>query len=165
VFGDAAELVELPRPQLREGEVLIEMRSVGINPLDNTFRSGNYYMATPQNLPRIGGQTGAGAVVESKSDAFNVGDRVFVRGPGFGIIADGTWREFVAAPAAGLSHIPDDVDDDQAAAYLAGAGYLTGYLALTELASSGRGRPCWHPRLAAPSGWKPCRSRAALAPH
>ena len=84
-YGNYSEnrLVELPRPQLREGEVLIEMRSVGINPLDNTFRSGNYYMATPQNLPRIGGQTGAGAVVESKSDAFNVGDRVFVRGPAF----------------------------------------------------------------------------------
>jgi hypothetical protein len=57
-YGNYSEnrLVELPRPQLREGEVLIEMRSVGINPLDNTFRSGNYYMATPENLPRIGGQ-------------------------------------------------------------------------------------------------------------
>ena len=135
-YGDYSEnrLVELPPPQLREGEVLVGMRSVGINPLDNTFRSGHYYGATPENLPRIGGQTGAGAVVESKSDAFKIGDRVFVRGPGFGIMADGTWREFVAAPAGGLSHIPDGVDDDQAAAYLAGAGYLTGYLALTEFA-------------------------------
>src|SRR5215469_7046961 len=77
---------------------------------------------------------GAGAVVASKSDAFNVGNRVFVRGPGFGIMTDGTWREFVAAPAASLSLLPDGFDDDQAAAYLAGAGYLTGYLALTELA-------------------------------
>ena len=33
-----------------------------------------------------------------------------------------------------VSLIPDGIDDDQAAAYLAGAGYLTGYLALTELA-------------------------------
>jgi len=73
-------------------------------------------------------------VVASKSDAFMVGDRVFVRGPGFGISADGTWREFVAARAASLSHIPDGIDDDHAAAYLAGAGYLTGYLALTEFA-------------------------------
>lgn len=135
-YGDYSEnrVVELPRPQLREGEVLVEMRTVGINPLDNTFRSGHIYLATPQNLPRIGGQTGAGAVVETKSDAFNVGDRVFVGGPGFGLVADGSWREFVAAPAAGLSPIPDGVDDDHAAAYLAGAGYLTGYLALTELA-------------------------------
>ena len=135
-YGDYSEnrLVELPQPSLNDGEVLVAMRTVGINPLDNTFRSGHYYGATPENLPRIGGQTGAGAVVASKSDAFMVGDRVFVRGPGFGISADGTWREFVAARAASLSHIPDGIDDDHAAAYLAGAGYLTGYLALTEFA-------------------------------
>jgi NADPH2:quinone reductase len=135
-YGDYSEnrLVDLPQPSLNDGEVLVAMRTVGINPLDNTFRSGHYYGATPENLPRIGGQTGAGAVVASKSDAFKVGDRVFVRGPGFGISADGTWREFVAAPAASLSHIPDGIDDDHAAAYLAGAGYLTGYLALTEFA-------------------------------
>ena len=135
-YGDYSEnrFVELPRPQLREGEVLVGMRTVGVNPLDNTFRSGHIYLATPQNLPRIGGQTGAGAVVETRSEAFNVGERVFVSGPGFGIMADGTWREFVAASAAGLSRIPDEIDDDHAAAFLAGAGYLTGYLALTELA-------------------------------
>jgi NADPH:quinone reductase-like Zn-dependent oxidoreductase len=50
-----------------------------------------------------------------------VGDRVFVVGPGYGIVADGTWRELVAAPAANLSHVPADIDDDHAAAYLAGA--------------------------------------------
>ena len=135
-YGDYSEnrLVELPQPPLKDGEVLVAMRTVGINPLDNTFRSGNYYGATPENLPRIGGQTGAGVVVASKSDAFEAGKRVFVRGPGFGIIADGTWREFVAAPATALSHIPDSIDDDHAAAFLAGAGYLTGYLALTEFA-------------------------------
>ena len=135
-YGGYSEnrLVDLPEPSLKDGEVLVAMQTVGINPLDNTFRSGNYYGATPENLPRIGGQTGAGTVVASRSDAFTGGNRVFVRGPGFGIFADGTWREFVAAPAAGLSHIPDAIDDDHAAAYLAGAGYLTGYLALTELA-------------------------------
>ena len=127
-YGDYSEnrLVDLPQPALRDGEVRVAMRTVGINPLDNTFRSGHFYGATPENLPRIGGQTGAGAVVASKSDAFNVGNRVFVRGPGFGLMADGTWREFVAAPAASLSLTPDSIDDDHAAAYLAGAGYLTG---------------------------------------
>ena len=135
-YGDYSEnrLVDLPQPALRDGEVLVAMRTVGINPLDNTFRSGHFYGATPENLPRIGGQTGAGTVATSKSDAFKVGNRVFVRGPGFGLTADGTWREFAAAPAASLSLIPDSIDDDHAAAYLAGAGYLTGYLALTELA-------------------------------
>jgi NADPH:quinone reductase-like Zn-dependent oxidoreductase len=153
-YGDYSEnrLVELPRPHLREGEVLVQMRTVGVNPLDNTFRSGHIYLATPQNLPRIGGQTGAGAAVETKSEAFKVGDRVFVRGSGFGLIADGTWREFVAAPAATLSRIPDAVDDDHAAAYLAGAGYLTGYLALTELAKFKPGQTVMAPAIGSAVG-------------
>jgi NADPH:quinone reductase len=135
-FGDYSEnrLVDLPQPSLKDGEVLVAMRKTGVNPLDNTFRSGHIYMSTPQNLPRVGGQTGVGVVAQTKSHDFLVGDRVLVRGPGFGLSADGTWREFVAAPAAGLSLVPHDIDDDHAAAYLAGAGYLTGYLALTELA-------------------------------
>ena len=113
-YGDYSEnrLVDLPQPSLKDGEVLVAMHRVGINPLDNTFPSGNYYGATPENLPRIGGQTGAGAVVASKSDVFKVGNRVLVRAPGFGIFADGTWREFAAAPAASLSHIPDGIDDE-----------------------------------------------------
>jgi len=127
-------LVEVERPRPKDGEVLVGMRAVGVNPLDNTFRSGHIYMSTPGNLPRIGGQTGVGVVVETASTQFKVGDRVFVRVPGWGLVADGTWREYVAAPEAALSRVPIDLDDDHAAAYLAGAGYLTGYLALTELA-------------------------------
>jgi NADPH:quinone reductase-like Zn-dependent oxidoreductase len=125
-------LVDLPPPRPAEGGVLIRMRTVGINPLDNTFRSGHHYAATAENLPRVGGQMGAGIVMESKSPDFSAGDRVFVTGPGFGIVADGTWRDIVAAPAAGLMQIPAHIDDDHAAAFLAGAGYLTGYLVLTE---------------------------------
>jgi len=41
---------------------------------------------------------GAGIVVETKSPSFEVGDRVFVTGPGFGVIADGTWRELSLHP-------------------------------------------------------------------
>ena len=47
-------LVDLERTRLKEGEVLVEMRTVGINPLDNTFRSGHIYLATPENLGRVG---------------------------------------------------------------------------------------------------------------
>jgi NADPH:quinone reductase-like Zn-dependent oxidoreductase len=93
-------LVDVPIPTPTDGQALVEMQTVGINPLDNTFRSGHHYAATPENLPRVGGQMGAGKVVESKSANFKTGDRVFVTAPGFGIVADGTWREVVAAPAA-----------------------------------------------------------------
>ncbi len=136
-YGDYAEnrLADIAAPIPADGQVLVRMRSVGVNPLDNTFRSGHHYAATAGNLPRVGGQMGAGVVVESKSPNFRPGDRVFVTGPGFGIVADGVWRELVAAPATGLWPVPKGIDDDQAAAFLAGAGYLTAYLTLTEFAS------------------------------
>jgi NADPH:quinone reductase len=136
-YGDYTEnrLADLPAPIPADGQVLVAMRTVGINPLDNTFRSGHHFAATVENLPRVGGQMGAGVVTESRSPKFKAGDRVFVTGLGFGIIADGVWRDLVAAPAAGLWSIPDNIDDDHAAAFLAGAGYLTGYLVLTEFVS------------------------------
>jgi len=34
-------LIELPMPEIGRGEVLVQMRTVGINPLDDTFRSGH----------------------------------------------------------------------------------------------------------------------------
>src|SRR5262250_1644601 len=83
----------------------VKMSTVGINPLDNTFRSGHIYLATPANVPRVGGQTGAGVVVESRHPAHQAGDRVFVGAMGWGLVTDGTWREYVAAPAPAVSPI------------------------------------------------------------
>jgi len=145
-------LVDVERPQPKDGEALVEMRTVGINPLDNTFRSGHIFISTPENLPRIGGQSGVGVVVETRSADFKVGDRVFVKGSGFGLVADGTWREYVAAPAAALVHVPADLDDDHAAAYLAGGGYLTGYLALTEIAKFKPGQTVLTPAIGSAVG-------------
>lgn len=142
--------VEAPRPQ--DGEVLVQMRAVGINPLDNTFRAGHIYLSTPANLPRIGGQSGVGVVVESRSAGFKAGDRVFVRATGAGLVADGTWREVLAAPAAALAPVPAGLDDEHAAAYLSGAGYLTGYLALTEIARFKRGQTVLAPAIGSAVG-------------
>lgn len=145
-------LVALERPVPKAGEVVVAMRAVGVNPLDNTFRSGHIYFATPQNLPRIGGQTGVGVVVESGGSQFHAGDRVFVTGQGLGLTVDGTWREFVAVPAGGLIPVPAQLDDAHAAAFLAGAGYLTGYLALTELAKFKEGQTVLAPAIGSAVG-------------
>ena len=128
-------LVELPRPTGAPGEALVRMHTAGVNPLDDTLRSGHIFLATPENLPRVGGQTGVGTVEESSIDGWKPGDRVFVAGRGFGLLVDGTWREWVSAPSTALSHVPDAIDDETAAAFLAGAGYITGYLSLTEFAA------------------------------
>jgi hypothetical protein len=44
-------LVEVDRPKPKDSEVLVKMSTVGINPLDNTFRSGHIYLATPPMCP------------------------------------------------------------------------------------------------------------------
>ncbi len=149
-YGDYSEnrVVDLPRPEPRDGEVLVEMRAVGVNPLDNTFRSGEIFFALAQNLPRIGGQSGAGVVAESKSDAFKAGGPRLCRGAGSwpagrrrlagirGRSAPPPCRRF----RTGSTTITP-------AAYLAGAGYLTGYLALTELAKFKAGQSVLAPAI------------------
>ena len=95
---------------------------------------------------------GAGVVVESRHPAHQAGDRVFVGAMGWGLVTDGTWREYVAAPAAAISPIPANIDDDVAAAYLAGAGYLSGYLALTEFAKFQPGQTVLAPAIGSAVG-------------
>ena len=43
-YGAYAEnrFVDLPAPAANDGQVLVRMHTVGINPLDNTFRSGRH---------------------------------------------------------------------------------------------------------------------------
>jgi NADPH:quinone reductase-like Zn-dependent oxidoreductase len=127
-------VVDMPRPLPAPGEVLLEMRAVGINPLDNTFREGHHPAANASNLPRVGGQSGVGVVVDVNRASLRSGDRVIVSTGAYGRTADGTWRQFMAVPADDLLKVPDGVDDNVAAAFVAGAGYLTAYLALTEFA-------------------------------
>ena len=46
-YGAYAEnrFVDLPAPAANDGQVLVRMHTVGINPLDNTIRSGHHYAA------------------------------------------------------------------------------------------------------------------------
>ena len=45
-YGAYAEnrFVDLPAPAANDGQVLVRMHTVGINPLDNTFRSGEHLL-------------------------------------------------------------------------------------------------------------------------
>src|SRR5262249_37452780 len=65
-------------------------------PLASTHSRTRFARATSigQRLKTSRRSDRAGAVVASKSDAFNVGNRVFVRGPGFGIMTDGTVLQY-----------------------------------------------------------------------
>jgi NADPH:quinone reductase-like Zn-dependent oxidoreductase len=135
-FGDydVLDLVEVPRPVAANGQALVRLTVAGINPLDNTARSGHLPPGAVKPFPVRAGGFGTGVVEQSGDSGFAVGSRVVLSGGRYGVAVDGTWADLVAVEANNLLPIPDGVDDLAAAALTTGAGYLTAYLALTELA-------------------------------
>lgn len=75
-FGEAdvLEYAEISKPQIKEGELLIKNKAIGLNYADIYRRRGNYHLEG--NPPYIAGYEGAGVVVESKSTQYKIGDRV-----------------------------------------------------------------------------------------
>lgn len=115
--------VEPPEPE--PDEVLVDVRAVGVNPVDTYFREGSY--AVPK-LPFVPGSDLAGVVAAVGADVERVerGDRVF--GTGLGNGRSGTYADAVVAPASFLGPLPEEVTFAQGAA-LALAG-VTAWQAL-----------------------------------
>ena len=74
---DLIRIGELPRPELRPGQVLIRVRAVAFNPIDLYVRSGAVAMPLP--LPYVLGTDFAGTVVAlgAGTTRFRVGERVW----------------------------------------------------------------------------------------
>ncbi len=108
---EVIEWVDVDLPPPGPGEVRMQHRAVGLNYIDTYHRRGIY----PIDLPAGLGSEAAG-VVEAVGDGvadFAVGDRVGTFGPARGAYA--TARNVAATQ---LLHLPDDVDDETAAALL-----------------------------------------------
>lgn len=128
-FGepDVLEYVDAERPSPGEGEVLIEVKSVGVNYAD-TMRRRNQYVEQ-QELSFTPGSEIAGTVAEVGEgvEEVNVGDRVVT------LLGTGGYAEYAVAPARNLIPIPDGMDFDEAAAIP-----LQGLTAYHVLETSGR---------------------------
>jgi len=72
------KLVEVPRPALAAGRVLVRMMAAGVSPLDHTILSGGYPRAT---APLILGNEGAGVVEDPGDSSFSAGARIMFSGP------------------------------------------------------------------------------------
>ena len=104
---EALELVEVPEPQPKENEALIEIKAIGVNFIDVYFREGRY----PAPLPFIDGQEAAGVVKSVGGGVKSVrpGDRVAYTG------VLGSYAELACVPAERLVVIPERLDFDHAA--------------------------------------------------
>ena len=92
----ALKPVDLPKPAVTEGKVLLRMTAAGVTPLDHTILSGKY---PPSKSPLVLGNEGAGVVEEGGGTDFPVGSRVMFFGA-YGALEDGTYREWVASSRA-----------------------------------------------------------------
>jgi NADPH2:quinone reductase len=119
------KLVELPKPAVAKGKLLVRITAAGVTPLDHTILSGKFHGS---KAPLVLGNEGAGVVEEGGGTDFPVGSRVMFFGA-YGAFEDGTNSEWVAVRKEDLCLIPDNVDDVSAAGIP--VAYLTAQVALT----------------------------------
>jgi NADPH2:quinone reductase len=117
---------ELRLPNLKAGEVLVELHASAINPSDVKNVAG----AFKAPLPRIPGRDFAGVVVAG--DGWK-GKQVWGSGAGFGIWHDGTHAQYIAANLDGLSEKPASLSMAQASAV--GVPYLAAWSGLVDAAN------------------------------
>jgi NADPH:quinone reductase len=123
---------DVPPPTLSTGQVRVRVHVAAVNFPDVLFIANRYQVSVP--VPFVPGSEFAGVITEVADSAadFAVGDRVS------GAALHGAFAEEVVAPAAGLTRIPDGVDDRTAAAY--GVAHGTAYHALRSAAQVGAGQ-------------------------
>lgn len=132
------EIEEIPVPKIKPDEVLVQVKAIGIDPIDLKTREGGG-MATKlcEEHPMILGWDIAGVVAKAgeKVQELKVGDPVFgtVRFPGCG----NAYAEYVAAPASQLAVKPGNISFEEAAA--ATQSPLTAWQALIETGRIGPG--------------------------
>jgi NADPH2:quinone reductase len=118
------KLVNIPKPAVSDGKVLVRITAAGVTPLDHTILSGKFHAS---KAPLVLGNEGAGVVEEGGGTDFPAGSRVMFFGA-YGAFEDGTYSEWVAVRQKDLCLIPDGVDDVSAAGIP--VAYLTAQVGL-----------------------------------
>jgi NADPH:quinone reductase len=122
---EGLKLVDLPKPVVSNGKVLLRITASGVTPLDYTILSGKYPRA---KAPLVLGNEGAGVVEAGGGKDFPLGSHVMFTGA-YGVLEDGTYREWATVRKENLCPIPEGVDDVSAAGIP--VAYLTAQMALT----------------------------------
>ncbi|MHC4362851.1 MAG: NADPH:quinone reductase, partial [Planctomycetota bacterium] len=132
-FGEpeVMRLEEVPDLSCGPGQVLVQVRAAGVNPVDTYIRAGRYSFG---EVPYTPGMDAAG-VVEAVGDGVTtarVGDRVYAAGT-----LSGAYAEKTLCEERQVHHLPHQVSFSQGAAL--GVPYATGYRALFQRARAKKG--------------------------
>jgi NADPH2:quinone reductase len=124
-FGDPSvlKLEDVPDLQPGAGQILIDVKAAGVNPVEAYIRSGNY--VSKPNLPYTPGSDCAGVVkaIGNAVKAFKVGDRVYTQGS-----LTGTYATQTVCDVSSVHPLPRQATFQQGAAV--GVPYATAYYGL-----------------------------------
>jgi NADPH:quinone reductase-like Zn-dependent oxidoreductase len=133
---DGGRLGDMPEPQLRDDDVLVDVHAAGLNALDSKIRAGEFKLILPYRLPLILGNDVAGVVVRVGRSVrrFKPGDEVYARPHQDRI---GTLAQFIAMNEADVAVKPKNLTMEEAASLpLVG---LTAWQVLIERANLKKG--------------------------
>ncbi|RVD84423.1 uncharacterized protein DFL_006174 [Arthrobotrys flagrans] len=119
---EVLEINQIPIPKPQPGQILVKAAYAGINFIDTYFRSGLY----PVPLPFTLGSEGSGTV-----EAVGAGVTKYKPGEQVVYYGSGSYTEYVNVPEKAISHIPEGLKLEDAAAIL-----IQGLTALTMLRES-----------------------------
>ena len=99
---------EMPDPEVRDDDVLVEVHAAGVNLLDSKIRSGEFKLILPYRLPLVLGNDVAGVVVRvgSRVRRFTVGDEVYARPDSDRI---GTFAQLISIKESSLALKPTNI--------------------------------------------------------
>lgn len=135
-FGDLNQVKvgEIDKPEPGEGEVLIRVKSAGVNPVDAAVARGMLKDAIPSEFPVIPGWDVAGVIEERGHSArrFSEGDEIYAyaRRP---VIQKGTFAEYIVLPESYISLRPEKLTMEET-----GGVPLTGLTAYQSLFEAGK---------------------------
>lgn len=134
---EVGRIAEVPEPDLRDDDVLIQIDAASVNLLDVKIRNGEFKLILPYRMPLVLGHDVAGTVVKvgPRVRRFKLGDEVYARPDDFRI---GTFAEYIAVKEGSLAHKPANLGMEEAASIPLVA--LTAWQVLVETASLKKGQ-------------------------
>ena len=112
--GCDLEIRDIPIPKVADNEVLVKIRTAGVNPLDNMIVHGEVKLIVPYSFPLVMGNEFVGIIEKTGSAVknFSEGDRVYGRMP---LKKIGAFAEYAAIDQSAIAKVPEYLSDEEAA--------------------------------------------------